>query len=132
PLEVGEDAVAAHVNLATLLPSPEAEVDVLIAVHDGLVETAHCLERLSPNENAGRRDHLKRARLADCRVVSREARIDMPRDLLLGDDDSNMLNRVVRIEQLAAHDRRVRRSGGVVDQRIEPSGLREDRKSTRL
>ena len=105
-LEVIEHALVAVVHLVACLAGPQAQVGVLEAVAEGLVEAAD-------GSNVARRTSMhaavtawKRRDTLTAGCAGREARVQMARVAVLADHDPGVLDRLVREQQLGAHDAR--------------------------
>ena len=87
-----------------------------MAVHEGQVKSPFVQEHPARDENTGPGDGLEATRLIDSGMILWEAPVNVSRDSVLTDNDAGVLNRVVRIKQLAADDSGVRVAVGVADQ----------------
>ena len=118
-------AFVAVVHLITQLTQSQAQVDVLTIVQKVGIKAARFEEGGAPEEDAGRGDDPVAARLIDRRVVGREAGINVARVVVLANGHPGVLDGIVEIQQLAAHDRGRRVVFGVLHQRVEPARLRQ-------
>ena len=121
---MGDDAGRAVVDLRSGLAEAQAQVHVLERVAEGRVEAAGALEGRAPDQHACGGHRLKGPRPLDGRMVGREARVDVPRAAVLADRDAGVLHGAVGEQQLRPDRGRLRVGVGMVDQRIQPSGVR--------
>src|SRR3712207_4401500 len=110
-------------DLVAALAEAQAEVYVLKTVTKGGVEPPCPLERFTPDENRGRAHHLKAAGLVHGRVVRGEPGVEVTRVEVLADSNAGVLDRVVREEQLATDDGRIRVALGVAYEGVQPASL---------
>ncbi len=119
-LQVVEDARGAVADAASGRAEPQAEVDVLVAVAEALVEAAQAVEVRAPDEQAGAGHGLEGAGAVDRRVVAGEAAVHVARDAVEADDDARVLDGAVGVEQLRAGHRGVGVRVQLGHQLVEP------------
>ncbi len=124
-LEVVEDCICAVVDLASELTDSQAEIDVLEAVDERLVEAADTMKRLLSYESTPPGDDLELPGSSHRRMVTRESSVEVPRIPIEAYDDTGVLDRVVRIEHPRTDHGGVRMAVRISDERIEPTRLRD-------
>ncbi len=81
----------------------QTEINVLEAIPKRLVKPALLQEQAAANHQASGGHYLEAPRAADGRMIARESLVEMARVPVLADHHAGMLDRAVRIEQLAPH-----------------------------
>ena len=123
--EVIEHAFVTVVDLVAHLADLQAEVDVFEPVQERGVEAPGPFEDLTTDQEAPARDHLHPPRLVHRGMVAGEADVDVSRLAVLVDRDPGVLDRPVRIEQLAADDPDLLGPRGIPREGVEPAVERD-------
>ena len=116
-----EHRLVAVVHLVAEFTQAKAEVDVLEAVDERIVEPFGLSERFPSEEGTPGGHDRKTPRLVHSGVVGREAGVDVPRIAIFGDRHSSVLHGVVWEQQLAPDDSCPRLSIRIAHESVEPT-----------
>src|SRR5215468_3577648 len=105
---MNDNAVRTVMDLLSQLSQPQAEVHILKTIAKCGVESSQLFKNTSTHQHARGRHALEPAGFVARGMIRRKSGVDMARIAVLANHHARMLDRLIRVQQLAPHNGRTR------------------------